>query len=192
MINPDAYEWIERLAQDTHFRECTPLSDLKISHRDDLEMVTRFVVFRRLPETELRDVRDLRQMLDDNISDFALSETFETDKKVEEEAFQFTFARLAQTLGEDSFRRFDYGRQRHVGPCLISAFEAVAMGLGYHFEHYKELPPNEFPVLDDIVRDLWSNPNFLQRSGSGVGLSSRIRGNIPLGRELFAPGDASG
>ena len=192
MVNPNAYEWIERLAQDEHFRGCTPLSDLKISHRDDLEMVTRFVVFRRLPEPDLRDVRDLRKMLDDNISEFALSKTFETDKNVEEEAFRFTFAHLSQTMGEDSFRRYDRARQRYVGPCLISAFEAVAMGLGYHFERYKEVPANAFPDLGDIVRDLWANPGFLSRSGSGVGLSSRIRDNIPLGRALFAPGDARG
>ena len=192
MVNPQAYEWIEELAQDEHFRECTPLSDLKISHRDDLEMVTRFVVFRRLPEFGLRDVRDLRKMLDDNISDFALSQAFDTDKNVEAEAFRFTFAHLAQTMGEDSFRRYDYERRRHVGPCLISAFEAIAMGLGHNFEHYKELPANEFPDVGKIVRALWINPDFLRRSGSGVGLSSRIRDNIPLGRQLFAPGSTHG
>ena len=54
MVNPDAYRWISDLAQDENFQACTPLTDQAKSKQFDLELVTRFIVFRRLDESKLR------------------------------------------------------------------------------------------------------------------------------------------
>ena len=185
-VNPDAYRWIADLAKDENFQTCVPLSDRAKSEQYDLELATRFLVFRQLEEAQLRSVGDLGEFLTDKIADFAQSDEFEKSKAIEEDAFRFTFAQLAQSLGEDSFRRYDAQRGRHLGGFLISAFEPIAMGLGYNFEQYRD---NEAKVSDikEISKGLWGNHDFLERSGSGVGLSTRIRANIPLGRTLFAP-----
>ena len=187
MVNPDAYRWISELAQDNDFQTCVPLSDRALRERYDLELVTRFVVFRSLPEQYLSSVGDLREFLTDRIVDLAQSSDFEKSKATEEEAFRFTFSRLAGSLGEDSFRKYDPDRNRHLGGFLISAFEPVAMGLGYNYQSYADNPGVRMPDLRKVSRDLWSDNAFLEHSGSGVGLSSRIRANIPLGRRLLAP-----
>ena len=186
MINSEAYRWISELAKDQNFKLCTPLTERAMSQRDDLELVTRFLVFRRLSEDSLKSVGDLGEFLTDNIIKIAQDDSFEQIKDRESRAFKFTFAQLAESLGEDSFKKFDRERNRYSGAFLISAFEPIAMGLGYNFENYAS-NASVVPDVATISKELWSNSSFLEHSGSGVRASSRIPFNIPLGREFFAP-----
>ena len=185
MVNPDAYRWIDDLAQYENFQACIPLSNRLKSQQYDLELVTRFVVFRRLEEKTLRSVGDLGEFLTDRITDLAKSKALEKTFSIEKEAFEFTFDKLAASLGEDSFRRYDVERKAYRGPFIISAYEPIAMGLGYNFETYTKSGKAKIPNIKKISKDLWDNSEF--NSGSGRNASSRIRTNIPLGRQIFAP-----
>ena len=187
MVNPDAYRWIAYLAASDNFQTCVPLSDRLKDEQYDLELVTRFLVFRRLEENKLSSIGDLREFLTDRIVEFAESEQYREAKAVEENAFNFTFKRLALSLGEDSFRKYDANRDKHLGAFLISAFEPIAMGLGYNFERYISNNKAKMGDISTATKTLWNNSEFTTHSGSGVGSSSRIRSNIPLGRQLFAP-----
>ena len=187
MVNPDGYRWIAKLSQDEHFQTCTPLSNRLKSQQYDLELVTRFLVFRTLKEGDLRLAEDLSEFLTDRITDLVQSAAFNKTIEVEEKAFRFTFDLLSKSFGEDSFRRYDAQRGQHRGPFLISAFEPIAMGLGYNFKTYAGKRKSQGPDVEGIVKSLWVNDEFLSNSGSGVGSSTRIRANIPLGRQLFAP-----
>ena len=186
MVNPEANRWIANLAADVNFQACTPLSERMRSEQYDLELVTRFLMFRRLEENRLNSVGDLREFLTDGIREFAQSQEFPEAKSVEEDAFRFTFARLSQSLGEDSFRKYDAQLGRHLGPFSISAFEPIAMGLGYHFESYRDSGA-KVPDIEAASKNLWNDDEFLRHSGGGVRASSRIPSNIPIGRRLFAP-----
>ena len=186
MINPEAYRWIERLAEDINFQSCLPLTELRESERYDQELVTRFVLFRSLDEKELRSVGDLGEFLTDRVAELAQSESFEEIASLESQAFKYTFEQLFSSLGEDSFRKYDHTRRRHVGGFSVAAFEPIAMGLGYNFEQYSAMGRNARNIRT-ISRSLWTNEEFLNNSGTGVRASTRVRRTIPLGRELFAP-----
>ncbi|MYC07215.1 MAG: DUF262 domain-containing protein [Chloroflexi bacterium] len=185
MVNPDAYRWIADLARYKNFQACIPLSDRLKSQQYDLELVTRFVVFRRLEQTSLSSVGDLGEFLTDRITALAKSKALKKTFSIEKEAFEFTFDRLASSLGEDSFRRYDVERKAYRGPFIISAFEPIAMGLGYNFEAYTKNGKTKIPNIKKISKALWDNSEF--NSGSGRNASSRIQTNIPLGRRIFAP-----
>ena len=186
MVNPDAFRWIEFLAEDENFQDCIALSDRLMSERYDLELVTRFLVFRKLEEGRLSSIGDIGEFLTESIVELATWEEFQEEQAVEAEAFRWTFANLAASLGERSFRKYDTAKERHLGGFLISAFEPIALGIGYNFEHYH----GGEEVLHDIEgkgKELWSDIDFLGRSGSGVRASTRVLSTIPLGRRLFAP-----
>ena len=155
------------------------------SQQYDLELVTRFLVFRRLTETRLNDVRDVGEFLTDNIVDLAESSKFDKIKAEEQKAFEITFQVLAKALGENSFKKYDHVKEGYYGPFLISAFEPIAMGLGYNYEKYCA-ETITVPDVEAVSKCLWTNEDFLSHSGSGVRASSRIPVNIPLGRQLFA------
>ena len=186
MVNSDAYNWLVDLAADSNFALCTPLTDRAKSQQYDLELVTRFVIFRRIDEKGLKSVGDLGEYLNNKIVAIAEPAAFSAIRSSEEAAFRFTFASLAESLGEESFRKYDSSKQSYSGPFLISAYEPIAMGLGYNFENYCDGKAS-LPEISAICKKLWSNQQFLNYSGSGVRASSRIPVNIPLGRQLFAP-----
>ena len=187
MVNPESYRWIEDLAKDENFQACLPITERDRDEQYDLELVTRFVVFRRLEDDQLRSVRDLGEFLDDRIAAFAQSEHFAREMELESNAFRFTFEKLAVSLGENSFRKYDLGRDRHLGGFSISGFEPIAIGLGYHYETYRDDPDRLTKDFHEVTKKLWSNRDFISNSGSGIRASSRVWRNIPLGRQLFAP-----
>ena len=187
MVNPESYRWIAALARDENFQTCTPITDRAKSEQFDLELVTRFLVFRRLDDTKLRSIGDLGEFLTDSITELAQSKTFSEWKDIEGEAFRFTFAQLAKSLAENVFRKYDFQKEAYTGPFSISVFEPIAMGFGYNYEAFSQNVDMEVPNIERIARDLWNNSDFISNSGSGVSASTRIRSNIPLGRSLFKP-----
>ena len=183
MVKPDTFRWIERLSQDGNFQSCVTLPDRMVQERYDMELVTRFIAFRNLPESELRSIGDMGEFVTDRIVEFAQSDKYADMKDVEERAFIDTFARLAQSLGDKSFKRYDAANGRHSGGFQISAFESIALGVGFNCENYRG-----DGVPDAIAKEsekLWSNPDFLMNSSAGVSAYKRMPVNIPLGRDAF-------
>ena len=185
MVNVDAYRWIEALALDENFLSCVALSDRMLSEQFHLELVTRFLVFRTIGTNDLSMVGDIGEFLTDRITRLAESANFKKTRKVEEKAFKSTFARLAESVAERSFRRYDAERQKYRGGFLISAFEPIAFGIGYNVKSYAS--QIDAGRIEGMVQDLWNNDKFLANSGMGVNTRVRLRSNVPLGRQLFAP-----
>ena len=135
-------------------------------------------------ENELRRIGDIGEFLTDKIVWFARSPEYEDWKANEDRAFRDTFARLAQSLGDKSFKKYDAENGSHSGGFLISAFEPIALGVGFNCENYGSAGVSE--AIAKESRKLWSNPDFLNNSGMGVNASTRIPANVPLGRRVFA------
>jgi hypothetical protein len=178
--NQPFYRWMKELAAHPPFKECVTLSERAYDEQFDLELVLRFLVFRRIGERDLRKIGEIGEFLTDQM--MALSTKFSEFRGPAKIAFTKTFDRLASSPGGDAFRRYDRTRQKFTGGFLISAFEVVALGLGYNIESMTA----DFDVIP-IIKDIWSNRDFLDSSGSGVRASTRILKTIPLGRRLFRP-----
>jgi len=174
------YTWASRLAREESFRSCIALSERLIDEKYDVELVTRFLVFRSIDAKNLRNIGDMGEFLTDESVKMASSPDF--DREEEEQAFKTTFSVLSAALQDDSFRRYDAKRDRFAGAFLISAFEAVAIGIGHNYRNYRK---GKHSDLADKVKSLWSNQQFLGRIGSGVRGSQRVPHTIPLGRDVF-------
>lgn len=136
MSNREMYSWLKNLSQDEAFQSCISLSDKARQEQYDLELLLRFLFFRSM------DKETLGKIPYPDISDFItrrtikFSEDSELDYEVEKSAFNTTFRMLSEQLEENSFRKYNYQKDKFVGGFLVSAFEAFALGIGYH---YKEL-----------------------------------------------------
>ncbi len=184
MANPEAYHWIVGLAKDENFQSCIALSERMLNEQYDLELVTRFLVFRNLDESELGSVGDLGDFLTDRIIGLVESNDFQKTRKVEEAVFKSTFAWLSNSLEERSFRRYDAAKGRHLGGFLISAFEPIALGIGHNVASYNN--NTDVRKIEETVMELWGNPEFTSRSGGGIRAANRLRSTLPLGRRIFA------
>ena len=183
MVNRDFYHWLVALAKDLNFQSCIALTDRALEEQYDIELVVRFIVFRRITPEELREIGDIGEFLTDEIVRLAQSEDF--DKGREEAAFRFTFALLAEALQDSAFKRYDASKQRFLGGFLLSVYEVLALGLDANFETYEDGVPVR--QIRETAQELWSDEQFRYRTGSGIRASSRLPYTIPIGREYFRP-----
>ncbi len=182
MVNKQFYGWVRELCKNSDFQDCISLSDRLHDEQYDMELVTRFLVLRTIEPADLGAIRDdLSTFLTDRIVALASQPKFDTEK--EKRIFEQTFAKLNATVGDDAFRRYDSTKRKFLGPFLISAYEAVALGLSSNFNAWKASKyDEEIPLL---IKKLWKLKNFLNGIGSGVSSASRLPVTIPVGRELF-------
>ena len=179
MMNLELYKWIRSLSRDEHFMSCAALSERALDEQYDMELVSRFIVFRTMAPAELKGIGDVGEFLTEKAKVLAQDKAF--DYKTEENAFRETFAVLASTLEDSAFRRYDKQKQRFVGGFSVSAFEAIAIGIGYNPKPVKLNPLS----IEKKVKEMWDAPEFVENSGSGVSASSRVPKIIPYGRALF-------
>jgi hypothetical protein len=175
---------MRELSHDPNFLECIAITDRAMEERYDMELVLRFLVFRRIDENLLRNTRDLGDFLTDSMVEMA--RPGQLDMTQEEVAFRQTFEIIGRDAKADAFRKFDHAKGRFVGGFLISAFEVVAIGIGHRFEQFASATP---PMdIREKVKTLWNAPEFVDGAiSSGVRASSRIPKTIALGRRLFQP-----
>lgn len=181
MIDSSFYRWMRELSQHEGFRDCVLLTDRAIEEQYDMDLVLRFLIFRTMSLAKVRQVGDINQFLTDQMIELV------TDKRInlEEErfAFQKTFSFLNEVIGSDSFRKYDSSKDKFVGGFLISAFELVALGVGYNINNIVRKPIN----VVNITKELWMKKEFTSKSGSGIRASSRIPNTLSLGRNAFKP-----
>lgn len=181
MINKNMFEWLQGLARYDKFKECITITDRALEEQYDLELVLRFIVFRTMPEEDLGRIGDLHQFLTDRMQIIASDPKFPYEQ--EKEAFNFTFNFLANSLGELCFKKYYPESSEFKGGFLLSAFEAIAIGIGYN---YPSLEPLELGYnLKEKIISFWKDTDFGSFNRTGVRASTRIPQTLPLGRDHF-------
>ncbi len=181
MVSPEKYGWLRQLAENENFRHCLAFSDQAHEKQYNVELAVRFLVFRCIEAAKAGKIGDLQPFLDDEIAAKLRSPDFNLEH--EERVFRNTFDVLACSLGDEAFRKYNSKQNKFIGGFLVSAFEAIALGLGYCFENEDYRPPRD---IDQIAKSLWT-PEFISKTGSGTNVHSRLEFTISSGRKLFAP-----
>jgi hypothetical protein len=97
-------------------------------------------------------------------------------------AFEVTFNILNEAMGDDSFKRYKSENDKFLGGFLLSAYEVVALGIGYNYQN-----PIPTEQIRNRIKNIWSNPIYKQWSRAGVNAARRLPYLIPLGRKEFSP-----
>jgi hypothetical protein len=177
MVNNDFFKWISLLREDENFVNSSNLSERLIEEQYDMELITRFFVFKNIDKSELSKINDLSSFLDDKIIEIASDANF--NYKLEGKIFKNVFLRLNSALEENAFKKYDPKKEKPVGSFLISVFEIMALGLGYHHGRMDTI------TEDDIIRvhkSLFSGQTGIS---TGMRASARLSKTISLGRERF-------
>jgi hypothetical protein len=183
MANVEFYNGFEKLIENSDFAECIAITDRAKDERYDMELVCRFLVLRKVDSARLRsDMVDVGSFLSEEIVKIASGKF---NFAVEERAFSKTFKFINSTLGSNAFRRFDTAGKRFLGASQVSAFEAIAIGLGYNISSWN--PALDVDQKDFVkrVQRLWSQPDFINRQGSGVRGNDRIINVLLFARTYF-------
>jgi len=186
MLNKDLYQLMRSLADYESFKKCTALSDKLYEEQYDIELVLRFILLFDilLFDKDEKSVKklggDIHVFLTYEMREMASNK--ELDYHHIETAFKKTFDLLNETTGDDSFKRYKSEQNRFLGGFLLSAYEVVALGIGYN---YKNLPQTN--QISERIKSIWSHPTYKKWSGAGVNAAIRLPYLIPLGRQVFSP-----
>lgn len=181
MVNKDFYYWLKDLANHPSFIESLSLADRLIDEQYHMELALRFFIYKNINLNEIKGVYDLADFVTKKMIEFADSQTFDLDK--EKEVFIKTFDFINSTIGEDAFKRYNTDKEVFQGKFLLSMFECVAVGIGKNIS-IKDLTFSTADIKQK-ASELWNNPDFQTKTGSGISVSSRLPVLIPLGEKIF-------
>ncbi|WP_219907461.1 hypothetical protein [Nitrosospira sp. Nsp2] len=177
MLNLAAFEWLEAVSHFDKFEECLSLTDRALDERYDVELALKYFALSR---SELGG-RDVSDYLTDSIEKLFVEQNIATsDEKIR---FEKLFTLLFNATGESTFRK--YNGQRFQGRFLDSAFEPIAVGLGFNLDSYDENDENDIALVRQKIKEMWSMPLLLANVGSGSNAKIRIPRLVELGRKHF-------
>jgi uncharacterized protein with ParB-like and HNH nuclease domain len=185
MLNKKLHELMRSLADYEPFKNCIALSDRLYEEQYDMELVLRFILLLDKPDEDIIKLGDdVSVFLTEEMRKMALNQNL--DYSHIEMAFKRTFDILNQTTGDNSFKRYKSEQDRFLGGFLLSAFEVIALGIGYNYQNYQNIP--ETNTISDSIKTISSDSTYKKWSGAGVNAVRRLPYLIPLGRKVFSPG----
>jgi hypothetical protein len=179
MLNPEMYNEISGLAENSDFQAVVPLSDQQQNRAYRQELVLRFFVQADYAGNSSQLAGEYGEYITHWMRNAAESYGL-PESRIDVDLFRATFRLLNEALGEDTFRRFD--GTRHLGPFSIACFEFVTSGVSYNFAHWQSHPAE----LVAKIRSIWSAPEFRDDSGTGFSPRRRVPRLVLNSRRYFA------
>jgi hypothetical protein len=179
-ISKSHYEWLVSISRDENFLAVLEMQDRLLNERYHMELALRFVTLRRIESPRLSKIGNIGEFLTAQV--VPLVERREEELREEENVFRRTFRLLNQAGGPEVLRKWNPVLKRTEGPFSLSAFEAFALGIGYHNANESIAPE----VVVQKRLELWTMPEFSAGFSTGKRADERMRKTIPAGRELFA------
>jgi len=181
MLNRDFYQWLLELTEWPSFKSTIQLTSTQLSEQQHVEIVLRFIAYRRRPY--LRGL-DVNEYLD--LSARLLAPMTSAERMEEQELFRWTFDSLENDIGQDVFKRWN-GAQ-FGGKFLISGFDAIAYGVAMNSAAIRALDATARRTwMERKVKAIWSDTTFLANSGQGVRGTTRLTNLLPFGVDYFKP-----
>ncbi len=177
LMNKPFYIWLKELAQNENFQNSVNLSERALQSEYDTELVLRYLAYSHF-EYHGAEVSDF---LTQSAERLARAKDQDFNYKNEKAKFEKVFALLNQSLGENAFRKFkgdSFG-----GQFLVSAFEAIAIGLSLNVDEYDQ--HKDVNLLADKVKEIWNHPEFVSNMGSGSNAAQRVPRLVEFGRQYF-------
>lgn len=180
MLGPEGtefYQFLQRLVQKEHFRECTQtLSQSDLDQRGDEELVLRFFALKNGENLFRGSVRD---WLDDYMESVLIHGSKFAYPK-EEEDFDRLFSFLDEVAGRDAFVKFR--GQTPIGGLAPAYFEAVTMGSYEALPHVVNKDPG---LLRSAIVNAVQRDDFRSVTGPGANRKDKLRRRIEIVRDAL-------
>ncbi len=174
------FEWLIELSDYATFKEVVELPERLIKEKYQMELALRFVMLRNIDEQKLPQIGNIGEYLTASVMNF--TDLDSAGREHERKIFHDTFDRLNAAGGPAILRRWDVLAKKPVGPFSLTAFECLALGIGYH-DAAERITPGAIEMKRD---ELWGSPDFQAGFSTGRRADERMRKTIPFGRRLFA------
>lgn len=180
-VNPEFYNWIDRLSKNEDFKSATSLTDKSLIERYDLELILRFIIIKDITADQAGNIDAFGKFLTDETIKLCTSDNFDYDYYTN--MFVDVFKRINESMSDTAFKRYDVSKTKWVGGFLISAYELITIGITKNYDHY--MSKGVFPDIKDIATIAWNSDNFKSKIGSGIRASTRLKNIIAYSESAF-------
>jgi hypothetical protein len=178
MENPAVLKWLRALSNHPTYRGSWYFTHKQLQEQYDLELIVRFIVFRKTDVGPLSGRLDLDFVLTENLLKMIKEGTL--DMEAEEKAFKTTFDALHGSMGEKAFLRFYENKEEHQGRGLTTAFDLLAVAYG---GLYESVDPPDF----EAVKSVLNMEDFKQKTKAGTRAVSKLKVALNTGRAMMKP-----
>lgn len=179
MLNSDMYSEIAKLSDNFDFEAAIPLSDRQENQAYRQELVLRFFCQADFSGSRTDLTIEYGEYLTRWMREAATKHGTDASP-IRTDLFNRTFRLLNETLGEDTFRRFN--GTKSLGPFSIACFEFVTSGVSANIEFWERSKS----ALGDRIHSVWSAPEFRENSGTGVSPRTRVPRMVLNSRRYFS------
>jgi len=175
--NPEFIEWIEELGAFSYFHDNLGLSEYQESTMFDRGLVLRYLTVKNAYQEFEHDVEPF-------VTDFirqVLEGERDLDREEETNTFEKTFRRIAESMGEDSWRHYRDGR--HAGPFSVYVFETVSVGVALNIGSIIGMSSE---ALKERIVKFKEHRTFVDNTGAGANIKSKFLGRMTFAISYFA------
>lgn len=190
MSYPEFFRWLDEKRNVESFLDALTLTHRQTSEQYDLELALRFFVLMYSRPEVISSFSEFDSLLSDQANALAIvdAKTVVDNFSLEraDDVFRRTFAVIGSS-GINVFRRYDMKKEKFSGGFVVSAFEAVTIGIARNIDAWEGVGASSEEALVEACKRLWSDERFQRRSGAGVRASQRIPQMIQIAPEIIAP-----
>jgi len=184
-MDEELYDWLKELSSLETFVASCPVSERLHDEGYRDELVLRMLTLGGEDRDGLAGMGEINSYL--NRKNRVLGDSFPRARRnAAKKRFDDVFRLIGDAVGEDAFRRFDSTKADFSGPFLISAFEAIALGIWHNHAKW-QAKTNAVSRLEALIKKMWKADEFTSAIGVGKAAQSRIPKTIAFGRKHFIP-----
>lgn len=128
MINKEFYVWLKDISTYGPFLNTLLLTDKSLDEQYNMELALRYFILKNFDSQEIKYSKELGEYVTEKMLEIIEDPAFNLEE--EKENFERTFDLLDYSLSESAFKRYNPDKERFEGKFLLSAFEAIGIGLG--------------------------------------------------------------
>lgn len=184
MLSEPFYDKINDLKTYTNFKSTLPLSDEKFKIEHHMELILRYFIAKN-GKTKFENYKvsytHLSEFIDKETVKLIEDDSFNIDTEIT--LFKKVFDLLNETLGADSFKKYNDAKDRFEGPFLESSFEAIVPGIANKYDKIKSISKEQ---LIQNIKNIYKDPVYLEYSERGTKAITRMKGLTEFSNQYFS------
>ncbi len=176
---PRLMTFVDELAEFPPFASSLDLSEFQQRSMYDRGLVLRFFTLKNIFEEFEHEVDPFITEYARGIAENELSFDYEAEAVL----FRNTFQVIADALGEDCWRHLRNGK--HKGPFSVYVFDALSVAVARNWNVVSQIPVEELRKRCLLLKE---DSRFVQNTGAGANIKSRMRARLSTAIEVIRQG----
>ena len=184
MLSEPFYDKINDLKTYSKYKSTLPLRDEKFKIEHHMELILRYFIAKN-GKTKFENYKvsytHLSEFIDKETVKLIEDDSFNIDTEIT--LFKKVFDLLNETLGADSFKKYNDAKDRFEGPFVESSFEAIVPGIANNYDKIKSISKEQ---LIQNIKDIYKDTVYLEYSERGTKAITRMKGLTEFSNQYFS------